>query len=405
MLFLNSCQDAVSPNPVQAVRPGDAHHALGPMFEGWILRDHQPVRVVFQSHGGRAIFEGDIDLGPVETIARSREQLVGRTADERGPRYGVVVEHPADRWWNGRVPYVIESGFPNEWRVYDAIGDIQSKVAGVVFQPRSSWDSDYIVFRRTSDPAICGRSAIGMRRGAQDVWVNDNCGTPTVVHELGHAIGFWHEQSRCDRDSFVEILWGNIQSGYWDQFDQYCGGVLNLESYDESSIMHYGTTAFGRIENGVQLETIRSRRGLGHLMGNSTGFSTVDVYTTNRIYTPFAPNIVGTSYPGGVPTVSWTASNGASGYSMSLVVVYEEYNDYENTSTIFDYSTEGVGFTTGLSLQDAQRSYTGSERCWLWQETWGSASYAYYYEVVASFPNGVSSSAARWPADVAPSSC
>ena len=62
-----------------------------------------------------------------------------------------------------------------------------------------------------------------------------------VIHDLGHAIGFFHEQSRTDRDQYVRIEWDNIKPSALDNFQRY--SIWEVDSldvpYDYSSIMHY----------------------------------------------------------------------------------------------------------------------------------------------------------------------
>lgn len=44
--------------------------------------------------------------------------------------------------------------------------------------------------------------------------IGEGCDTKvTVEHELLHALGFYHEQSRSDRDDYVKIWWDQIEEG------------------------------------------------------------------------------------------------------------------------------------------------------------------------------------------------
>ena len=76
--------------------------------------------------------------------------------------------------------------------------------------------------------------------GRQPLSLDSGCiQVGTIVHELMHAVGFFHEQSRQDRDQFIEIQWRNVMNGADDQFEKYNLNVIDHlnEAYDYSSIV------------------------------------------------------------------------------------------------------------------------------------------------------------------------
>ena len=91
-------------------------------------------------------------------------------------------------------------------------------------------------------------SQVGRIGGEQELTVgddshgNEQCREKrTILHELGHLIGFWHEHSRPDRDNYVTIVWENIKEGAEHNFHKYSHGVVDSRGvkYDYASIMHY----------------------------------------------------------------------------------------------------------------------------------------------------------------------
>ncbi|CAL8073466.1 unnamed protein product [Orchesella dallaii] len=210
------------------------------------------------------LFEGDIILQQ-------------RKNDSDDSRNGIIYEK--QKWPAGQVPYVVSSEFTSKQRgiIAKAMMEYQRRTC-ITFKPRTT-ENDYIHIHRGSG---CS-SLVGRAGGAQPVSIGRGCEyTGIVVHELMHAVGFWHEQSRWDRDEFVTVYFNNIQSGMDYNFRKYSWKeIQNLSvPYDLTSVMHYGSYAFSK---GQGKPTILPKDP-NKTIGQRSGFSTVDVEKVNRLY-------------------------------------------------------------------------------------------------------------------------
>lgn len=102
----------------------------------------------------------------------------------------------------------------------------------------------------------------------------------TILHEIAHSLGIYHEQSRPDRDNHLIIHWDLIRKGMEHNFKK--NSAINSlgTPYDYDSMMHYSKWAFG---NGrVTLETIDKSKQ--DVIGQRAGFSPVDIKQINLMY-------------------------------------------------------------------------------------------------------------------------
>ena len=105
----------------------------------------------------------------------------------------------------------------------------------------------------------------------------------TVVHEMLHAAGFWHEQSRPDRNEYVQVNWDNISPGREDNFARYSRAEVTTLSlgYDIESVMHYSAYAFSKNRRPT-IQTLFPSNIKN--IGQRSGMSKLDIQKLNKLY-------------------------------------------------------------------------------------------------------------------------
>jgi hypothetical protein len=163
---------------------------------------------------------------------------------------------------------VIDADIPHPERIHDAIR--QWTQATPIRLVRRTDQTNYVRFVRENNGGLCF-SSIGMIGGEQKIRTDDKCETGTLVHEIGHTVGLWHEQSRRDRDRFVRVVYENIAPGSLRDFERHINDEPDFSYYDFASIMHYGAYADCKQAGGPSIETIPPGIPIGQRKSLSLG--------------------------------------------------------------------------------------------------------------------------------------
>ena len=270
ILLLAACQKEEVENP-EATLPEAPRKAL---IEKYFLGDK--VMVQKEDDGTYSIAGSDARLFE-DQLTDSPESYDPNPRPDAGEA-ALALGAGVRKWPNNTVVYRI-SGLSATVRseLQKSMNEWTSKTS-VKFVERTN-ESNYVTISSSGSNSNSGIATLGMYGSRGFIRLGTRATAVVIIHELGHTLGYIHEQNRSDRDDHIIINYENIQDGARDQFYKSNNATLLTSQFDINSTMMYGSFTFSK--NGRP--TITDING-NLLPRRQARISSLDIAGTNKAY-------------------------------------------------------------------------------------------------------------------------
>ncbi|UYV62224.1 nas-4 [Cordylochernes scorpioides] len=192
------------------------------------------------------------------------------------------------RWPGGIVPYRISLEFNYAQRslILEAMAHWENKTCIKFVERSGDFDENFLYIHNNRITPGCWAQIGYLSHKRPNLLSLHPSGCfylGTVLHELGHAIGFYHEHTRYDRDLYLDILWDNIEANHHTQFYIPTPHDMQLlDSFDYDSIMMYGDNAFST-DGSKKTMVSKDGRPLRPIIDKKT-LTDADIRRANQLY-------------------------------------------------------------------------------------------------------------------------
>uniref|UniRef100_G3NGM1 Metalloendopeptidase n=1 Tax=Gasterosteus aculeatus aculeatus TaxID=481459 RepID=G3NGM1_GASAC len=299
-----------------------------------------------------------VDIGEDQDITEANRDLLYDDILERPntQRSAIIDER---RLWTSPVPYLLDNDLEMNAKgvILKALDQFRLKTC-IDFKPRDSEEIYISVQKLDGCFSYIGRNT---QPGGQNLSIGAFCDHVAIVeHEFLHAFGFYHEQSRNDRDDYVTILFENIQPGKEPNF-KISNEITTTHGvpYDYSSVMHYDKNTFSK---GTGPTIITKDPKFQNVIGQRREVSPSDVLELNLLYkcnTTIASKMY-CDFSNGSMCEMNQCSKGGSSWEMVTNVVAGPKSDHTNLPSGGD-----SGGDTGYFMYASTASAQEGDSAWL----------------------------------------
>ncbi len=282
MIWLNSKSNPKY-NTIEFIKHDDFHSPVIPPRKSLntIIAKSNPSIFIDSSSGSLPNQKGNsVDFKVIDGLAIAYGDIIlGKLPEDSNLSQGSYDSPPPQYWDKPEIPYAISPDLPHPERIEKALEYFKQHTV-VSFIPYEN-QKDAVIFERGTEHCL---SVLGRVGGLQPIKLSDNCQLTEILHEIMHTLGFVHEQSRPDRDKYIQVLWQNIEEKYQSQFaivpESFFTGSMQDSAFDYQSVMLYQPNAFAVSSDLVTLKSLSSES----INPIRDGLSENDIKRVNRLH-------------------------------------------------------------------------------------------------------------------------